>query len=132
MKVKKCWNHLLYADIIRFFLANIEGENLHIFWTTWRIWTKFSEEMWLVTKKKNRASPSFLETNFWKNTQGIYNEPPPSPPSLLRVKEMHFPFILVEKQNHDQANSDTFGKFIIITLTSKNIFTSNLCHQLKI
>ena len=132
MKVKKCWNHLLYADIIRFFLANIEGENLHIFWTTWRIWTKFSEEMWLVTKK-NRASPSFLETNFWKNTQGIYNEPPPpSPPSLLRVKEMHFPFILVEKQNHDQANSDTLGKFIIITLTSKNIFTSNLCHQLKI
>ena len=131
MKVKKCWNHLLYADIIRFFLANIEGENLHIFWTTWRIWTKFSEEMWLVTKKTGLHLLSWKQI-FGKTHRGFTMNPPPSPPSLLRVKEMHFPFILVEKQNHDQANSDTLGKFIIITLTSKNIFTSNLCHQLKI
>ena len=131
MKVKKCWNHLLYADIIRFFLANIEGENLHIFWTTWRIWTKFSEEMWLVTKKK-QGFTFFLGNKFLEKHTGDLQWTPPLPPSLLRVKEIHFPFILVEKQNHDQANSDTLGKFIIITLTSKNIFTSNLCHQLKI
>ena len=101
MKAKKCWNHLLYADIIRFFLANVEGENLHIFWTTWGIWMKFSEEMWLMSQKK-QGFTFFLENTFLEKHRGFTMTPPPS---LFRVKEMHFPFILVEKQNHDQAKS---------------------------
>ena len=43
--------------------ANIDGENLHIFWTTWRIlMMTLSGKMWLMVilklklKKKNRAS----------------------------------------------------------------------------
>ena len=55
LKVKKCWHHLLYADIISFIslkrenvkkyeksveVVNIEERNLHIFKTIWGISVK--------------------------------------------------------------------------------------------
>ena len=54
-------------------IVDIDGENLHIFGTTWGISIKFSEKMWLmiilkVTKKQafNRS----LEDTFFKKPQG--------------------------------------------------------------
>ena len=44
----------------------------------------------------------FFENTFLEKHRGFTMTPPPS---LFRVKEMHFPFILVEKQKHDQAKS---------------------------
>ena len=70
-----CWDHLLYADVINFFVTrkcqktresganvNIEQENFHIFWTTWGTSMKFSGKMWLSIKsKKTRLHPFSLE-----------------------------------------------------------------------
>ena len=63
-------------------IVNIDGKNLHIFITTWRIQTKFRRKMWLmiilkVTKKKQGFTLP-LEDTFWKNHWS---------PSLLRVKQ---------------------------------------------
>ena len=79
LKVKKCWHHLLYADVISFSvtrkyqktqkidenrkkLANTEREIPHIFWTSSVISMKFSGKMWLmkllkVTKNQGLTLP---------------------------------------------------------------------------
>ena len=65
LRVKKCWHHLLYADVIRLFatcnnglsknlkkvikIVNSVEEKLHIFWTTSEIPMKFSGNMCLIT-----------------------------------------------------------------------------------
>ena len=44
--------------------VNIDGENPHIFWTTWGVLMKFSGKMWLhdniYIKKKNRKKNQVL------------------------------------------------------------------------
>ena len=75
--MKKCWHHLLYADVINFFVTrkcqkiqkmakiiNIDGENFHIFWMTWRILMKFSGKMWrmiILKVTKNQGFTLSLE-----------------------------------------------------------------------
>ena len=54
-------------------IVDNDGENLHIFGTTWEISIKFSEKMWLmiilkVTKKQ--AFTRSLEDTFFKKPQG--------------------------------------------------------------
>ena len=49
--------------------ANIEGENLDIFWTTWGILTRFWGEMWLMIILKKSESPLLSRKHiFWKTT----------------------------------------------------------------
>ena len=58
----------VYADVINFFGTkkcqktrkideniDIERENPHIFWTTWRTLMKFSEKMWLNVKSYEKT-----------------------------------------------------------------------------
>ena len=40
-------------------VVNIEGKNIHIFWTTWGISTKFSGKMWLMIILKVSKNPGF-------------------------------------------------------------------------
>ena len=64
-------------------IVNIEGENLHIFWTTWRISIKFSEKMRLMIRLKVTKNQGFtlpLENTFLEKSQGEKN------PSFFRVK----------------------------------------------
>ena len=54
-------------------IVNIDRENLHIFWTTWVISVKISENMWLVTILKVTKNPGFtlsLEDTFLEKPQG--------------------------------------------------------------
>ena len=115
LKVIKCWQHVLYANVISFFLqeivkkiekpreiVNINGENLHIFWTTGEISMKFSWKVWLMiilNVTKNRAwislslslsfclsvsvflSPFLYKIQFWESHHMGVNWRP----SLLRV-----------------------------------------------
>ena len=39
--------------------VNFEGENLYIFWTTWRISMKFSGRMWLMIMLKVTKNQGF-------------------------------------------------------------------------
>ena len=86
MKVKEFRQHLLYADIINFFVTrksqknrkiyeniNIERENIHLFWTTWRVLMKFSGKMWLNIKshKKQGFTLSVENTNLEKVTTTV-------------------------------------------------------------
>ena len=74
--------------------ANIDGENLHIFWTTWGIlMIKFSEKMWLtkISKlklKKNKKKQGLILS--LKNT--ILEKPggecQTETPSFLRIKTL--------------------------------------------
>ena len=40
-------------------IVNIEGENLHIFWTTWGISIKLSGKMWLMIMLKVTKNKGF-------------------------------------------------------------------------
>ena len=55
-------------------IVNVEGENLHIFWTVWRISMPFTVKMWLMIILKNHKNPGlrpFLKTYILgKNTGG--------------------------------------------------------------
>ena len=54
-------------------IVNIDRENLHIFWTTWVISVKISENMWLVTilkVTKNQGFTLSLEETFLEKPQG--------------------------------------------------------------
>ena len=54
-------------------IVNIDGENLHIFWTTLGISMKFSGKMWLMTMLKVRKKQGFtlsLEDTFLEKPQG--------------------------------------------------------------
>ena len=64
-------------------IVDNDGENLHIFWTTWGISVKFSGEMWLMTilkVPKNQGFTLSLEDTFLEKPQGGSNSP--SPPAF--------------------------------------------------
>ena len=66
-------------------IVNIEGENLHIFRTTWGSSMKFSGKMRfiIILKVRNSSvSPSLHKTRFWKNSHRGSNWSP----NLSRVK----------------------------------------------
>ena len=73
--------------------ANIDGENLHIFWTTWGIlMMTFSGKMWLMIilklklkKKKKQGLILSLKNTFLEKPGG---ECQTEPPSLLRIKTL--------------------------------------------
>ena len=91
LKVKKCWHHLLWSDIISFSvtrkgqknlknrwklmkIADIDREILHIFWTTWGISMKFPGNMWLMIILKVTKNHSFtlsLENKFFNKFENI-------------------------------------------------------------
>ena len=91
---KKCWHHLSKAEAIIFQgnvkkapkrwksmkIADIEGELLHISWTTWGISRKFSRKIWLMIQlkvtKKQGFHFSFKRYIFQKTTEGIQLTPP--------------------------------------------------------
>ena len=57
-------------------IANFDEENLHIFWTSWGFFVKFSGKMWLMIVlkvTKNRASRFLWKTHFWKNHRWCSN-----------------------------------------------------------
>ena len=70
-------------------IANVEEENLHIFWTTWGMWMTFSGKMWLViilevTKNQNCTfSPEnvFFEKPKWRGSNW-----PPAFLGLIQAK----------------------------------------------
>ena len=88
-KKKKCWDHLLYSDVIRFFVAkqgnvrkskklmkivNTDGENIHIFITTYLMSMKFSGKMYLMIILKvikNLSLTLFLEVIFCGKTDSF-------------------------------------------------------------
>ena len=69
--------------------ANIDGENLHIFWTTWGIlMMTFSGKMWLMIilklkLKKKQGLILSLKNTFLEKPGG---ECQTEPPSFLRIK----------------------------------------------
>ena len=71
--------------------ANIDGENLHIFWTTWGIlMMTFSGKMWLMIilklkLKKKQGLILSLKNTFLEKPGG---ECQTEPPSLLRIKTL--------------------------------------------
>ena len=74
--------------------ANIDGENLHIFWTTWGIlMMTFSGKMWLMIilklklkkKQKKQGLILSLKNTFLEKPGG---ECQTEPPSLLRIKTL--------------------------------------------
>ena len=74
--------------------ANIDGENLHIFWTTWGIlMMTFSGKMWLMIilklklkkQKKKQGLILSLKNTFLEKPGG---ECQTEPPSLLRIKTL--------------------------------------------
>ena len=70
-------------------IANIDRENLLIFWTTWGISIKFSGKMWLmiilrVTKKQGLALS--LEDTFYEKPQRCSNWTPH--PGRVRVNKV--------------------------------------------
>ena len=95
MKVKKCWHHLLYADISFFAtrkcektqksmkIVNTEGQNVHIFCTTWRIAIKFSEMTWLIPSilrpAKNCRTSNTNKLNPETPNSGTRNPRTPNP-----------------------------------------------------
>ena len=59
-------------------IANIDGENLHIFWTTWGISMNFLGKMWLF--RKNKQGPIFsLEDTFLEKPDGRVKMTHPQP-----------------------------------------------------
>ena len=69
--------------------ANIQGKNLHIFWTTWGIlMMTFSGKMWLMIKlklklkkqktKKNKISFSLVKNTFLEKPGGECQTEPPA------------------------------------------------------
>ena len=71
-------------------IANIDGENLHIFWAIWLISLKFSGKMWLMIilkVTKNQGFTLSLESAFLEKPQGK-GEGSSWPPSLLKVKDL--------------------------------------------
>ena len=76
LKVRNCWRR------------NIDGENLHIFWTTWEIlMMTFSGKIWLMIilkltlkkSKKNRAWFSLSKKYIFGKTRGRMSNSTPQP-----------------------------------------------------
>ena len=78
-------------------IVYVEEENLHIFWTTWRILMKFSETMWLMIILKVTKKPGFLLS--LKNAFFFFLEKPQEEsnwtPSLFWVKTKQKLFVLL-------------------------------------
>ena len=54
--------------------VNTDGENLHVFWKTWRISMKFSGKMWLMIilkVTKNQGFTPSREDTFLEKPQGL-------------------------------------------------------------
>ena len=100
LKVKKCWHHLLWADVIRFFatkkgqrnvkkceilikIADIDREILNHFWKTWEISMEFSGKMCLMVILKVTKNHGFilsLEDTFFEKPQvGVQIDSPSIP-----------------------------------------------------
>ena len=64
-------------------VVNIDGQNLHIFQTTWGISMKFSGKMWVVILLKVTKNQGFtfsVEDTFWEKPQ---RGPPPAVQGLI-------------------------------------------------
>ena len=72
LKVKECWHHLLYVDVISVFvirkcqkirrideIVNIDGKNLNFVWMTWVTSVKFSGQLWLMAILKVTRNQGF-------------------------------------------------------------------------
>ena len=125
LKVRKYWHHLLYADVICFFvitkcqkiiknrwkltkIANIDRECLHIFRTTWKISIKFSGNMWFAIISKVTKKQSFalaLQDTFLQIPQGW-------------VKLTYF--------------ESTFESFTFLLFIKCKIFLNNIDYLIKI
>ena len=71
-------------------IVNIDGENLHVFWTAWEISMKFSRKMWLMIiliVTKNQVFTFFLEDAFLEKTIGVVSN---WLPSLLTFKGIFY------------------------------------------
>ena len=72
--------------------ANIDGENLHIFWTTWGIlMMTFSGKMWLMIILKLKLKKNKKKQGLILSLKNTFLEKPggecqTEPPSLLRIK----------------------------------------------
>ena len=75
-------------------IANIDRENLHIFWTTSGISRKFSGKMWLaiiLKFTKNQGYTLSLEDNFLEKPQrGGRGSNWPLPPAVLGLNKLVF------------------------------------------
>ena len=63
-------------------IVTIDGENLHIFWTTWGTSVKCLGKMWLLIilqVTKNQGFTFSLEDKFLKKVQGTHINPHPQP-----------------------------------------------------
>ena len=76
LKLKNCWNHLLYSNVILLWQNfinqkfKIEGQNRHIYWTNCWISKKFSGKMGLIKFKSRKEAglyPLSRKFTFWKN-----------------------------------------------------------------
>ena len=75
------WRHLFlcYKDMPKNLYKN-NGENLHIFWTTWQISMKFSGQMWLIeSHKKSGLHPFYKLCIFGKTAGERVKLTPPKP-----------------------------------------------------
>ena len=74
--------------------ANIDGENLHIFWTTWGIlMMTFSGKMWLMIILKLKLKKNKKKQGLILSLKNTFLEKPggecqTEPPSLLRIKTL--------------------------------------------
>ena len=74
--------------------VNIDGENLHIFWTTWGIlMMTFSGKMWLMIILKLKLKKNKKKQGLILSLKNTFLEKPggecqTKPPSLLRIKTL--------------------------------------------
>ena len=74
--------------------ANIDGENLHIFWTTWGIlMMTFSGKMWLMIILKLKLKKNKKKQGLILSLKNTFLEKPggecqTEPPSLLKIKTL--------------------------------------------
>ena len=74
--------------------ANIDGKNLHIFWTTWGIlMMTFSGKMWLMIILKLKLKKNKKKQGLILSLKNTFLEKPggecqTEPPSLLRIKTL--------------------------------------------
>ena len=106
-------------------IVNAEGENLHFFWTVWRISMHFSGNVWLITL-------SFLWKvifgRFWKNRKigGVSNW---TPPPFIFNSNLLIAFSMGSLPNSKLASNKTpisylNGNTIFSDYVSKNLLVN--------
>ena len=91
-------------------IVNIDGENYHIFWTTWRISMNFSGKMWLTTVlkfTKKQGFTLFLEDSLFKKPQAGEGGGSNGLSSLLSFKKVgnyQQTFYVMTKNNDKNKN----------------------------